>query len=628
MTVPHSSRLTSFKDYISHRETRLSLPSRRAFPLGEDGSSSGRSTIHNLGKWAGQKMRRSATDTTTIEEVHLFPGWATKRPPPFDVEFLVSGFATSRRSPEFLTHSQRAFLKLARSFVSIPKPHPLPPLDPDLPGAFEGLQLPPRPFEIPDDYDLENLDAQFRNSGNYNQKIDDIPFTQFTQVEPIPAELVRLHENLESRLKPFWASSLSSRRVQVSVFVQLHESKHFQHSLESQPLLTREVLTGSDGYFSSTFKINWQDICTDPIGTHITSNHPHVEHELLLQARIINPERTPELHETPTSSMQMPITRSIVRVISDIDDTVRVSRVLDGARAIFNQVFVKDLEHSLIPEMGAWYDTLVECGVRFHYVSNSPYELLPLINQLINISKLPPGSIRLRSYAGRSLFNGLLSAPATRKRANVVEVLDHFPESQFFLVGDSGEQDLELYASLAAELKQRSEDDRLHKQLTTAYTAETRGLGYRGLRSGAPRRDPHSSTQQAGDRSLDVILLRVARPKDFVSGFGGLVEFHRLDGFVIVLEHTLDDAPSAAYYGRRKKAMGFTKPGEQGAAGDAVSCCAEGIRGSEGVYGGGADCAAAHGCELRATPFGYVGHSQWAQDTELCEVLSAALRPL
>jgi phosphatidate phosphatase APP1 len=59
------------------------------------------------------------------------------------------------------------------------------------------------------------------------------------------------------------------------------------------------------------------------------------------------------------------------------------------------------------------------------------------------------GSIKLRSYAGRSLFNGLLSAPAARKRAGVVDVLDSFPDSRFFLIGDSGEQDLELYAEYA-----------------------------------------------------------------------------------------------------------------------------------------------------------------------------------
>lgn len=56
------------------------------------------------------------------------------------------------------------------------------------------------------------------------------------------------------------------------------------------------------------------------------------------------------------------------------------------------------------------------------------------------------GSIKLRSYAGRSLFSGLLTAPAARKRASVVEILNAFPDSQFVLIGDSGEQDLELYA--------------------------------------------------------------------------------------------------------------------------------------------------------------------------------------
>ena len=87
----------------------------------------------------------------------------------------------------------------------------------------------------------------------------------------------------------------------------------------------------------------------------------------------------------------------------------------------------------------------------FHTQSNSPYELLPVIKQFLEISGLPSGSIRLRSYTGKSLFNGILSAPATRKRANVIEVLDYFTESRFILVGDSGEQDMELYAQLAAD---------------------------------------------------------------------------------------------------------------------------------------------------------------------------------
>ena len=74
-----------------------------------------------------------------------------------------------------------------------------------------------------------------------------------------------------------------------------------------------------------------------------------------------------------------------------------------------------------------------------------------MINEFIQLSRLPPGSVKLKSYAGRSLFNGLMTAPAERKRAGMLEILDSFSDAQFFLVGDSGEQDLELYASLARE---------------------------------------------------------------------------------------------------------------------------------------------------------------------------------
>ena len=74
-----------------------------------------------------------------------------------------------------------------------------------------------------------------------------------------------------------------------------------------------------------------------------------------------------------------------------------------------------------------------------------------MINEFFSAARLPPGSVRLKSYAGRSLFNGLLSAPATRKRAGIIDVMESFPDSKFILVGDSGEQDLELYAEVAKE---------------------------------------------------------------------------------------------------------------------------------------------------------------------------------
>ncbi|KAJ3560136.1 hypothetical protein NP233_g11030 [Leucocoprinus birnbaumii] len=147
----------------------------------------------------------------------------------------------------------------------------------------------------------------------------------------------------------------------------------------------------------------------------------------------------------------VPITHCPIRVISDIDDTVKNSGVTEGARTVFHNVFVKELKDGVIPGMGEWYTSMWKKGARFHYVSNGPYEYLSLLYEFFKISKLPPGSIKLKSYAGRSLFSGLLSTPAARKRAGVIDILDSLPGSKFILIGDSGEQDLELYADLAKE---------------------------------------------------------------------------------------------------------------------------------------------------------------------------------
>jgi hypothetical protein len=131
--------------------------------------------------------------------------------------------------------------------------------------------------------------------------------------------------------------------------------------------------------------------------------------------------------------------------------------------------------------------------------SNSPYQLLPVIQEFLELAKLPRGSLKLRSYTSKSLFAGLFSglyswsSPfaamsgtaepantgdankaeeelaeasdpgskkgtngsandwATRKRAGIVENLEAFPESRFIFVGDSGEGDLEVYTELARE---------------------------------------------------------------------------------------------------------------------------------------------------------------------------------
>ncbi|KAJ7495911.1 hypothetical protein B0H11DRAFT_2001197 [Mycena galericulata] len=482
-----SSRFSAVKGYIAQKNLPSALH-RTVTPDGEKQS---------WKEWAGQKISagmRGATGGSAqgSERIALFPGWAARRyrrdaegrvQEAFDIDLFVSGFASSHRAPELASRSQRAFIRLAKGFAALPK------LDgssaePELTSSTEDLlssvKLPPRPTEITEDFEVEALERQFQriNSSSESSFDDsDSASVDFDSESPIvtsssisiPSDVRRLHRNLETRIQPFWSSVLSSRLIRLHLFASplkgddappRHNTVEEQDALEHGPIASRDVTTGIDGSFQARIRVTWEELCHHPGALHVAFGDPAIEHELLVTAALFaapsgsvsqllpaSPVETKTLHVTLTSSP--------MRVISDIDDTVKLANVLNGARAIFYNVFVKEFKDIVIPGMGEWYTGMWRRGVRFHYVSNGPFELLPVLADFFTISQLPPGSIKLRSYAGRSLFSGLLSAPAARKRAGVQEILQAFPESRFFLIGDSGEQDLELYAELARDWPQQ-----------------------------------------------------------------------------------------------------------------------------------------------------------------------------
>ncbi|KAK7687769.1 hypothetical protein QCA50_008988 [Cerrena zonata] len=377
--------------------------------------------------------------------------------------------------------------------------------------SFDVSHLPPRPDEITEESELRELEKQFHDmemdaanaapssssSSQYTKHSSSASISSTSSTssgaplsDSIPDSIQKWHANLEARLHPFWSSALGNRTVRLVVFARdpdLFESYKSpplgsvaddDDAPQGRPVAMKEVQTGTDGSFQAKFRVRWEDMCIHPGAVHVAFGDPGLEHELFVQAQLLpmpsrpptpsynppyasynNPNSSsshfarPNVNLAPTviTSISVPLTHSVVRLISDIDDTVKLSGVLQGARALFQNVFVRDLADSVIPGMGDWYTNMWKRGVRFHYVSNGPFELLPVVNEFLQLSHLPPGSVKLRSYAGRSLFNGLLSAPAERKRQGIADVLDSFPDSRFILVGDSGEQDLELYASFARE---------------------------------------------------------------------------------------------------------------------------------------------------------------------------------
>ena len=62
-------------------------------------------------------------------------------------------------------------------------------------------------------------------------------------------------------------------------------------------------------------------------------------------------------------TISLPVPYVPVRVVSDIDDTVKYAGVLHGAKKVFQTVFTKHLEELVIPGMVKWYSNMWKRGL-------------------------------------------------------------------------------------------------------------------------------------------------------------------------------------------------------------------------------------------------------------------------
>ena len=143
------------------------------------------------------------------------------------------------------------------------------------------------------------------------------------------------------------------------------------------------------------------------------------------------------------------IGRRGVSVVSDIDDTIKDSNVLNR-RELGANTFLRDFRAT--PGMAALYQRWAATGnVVFHYVSGSPYQLYPAISAFARKDAFPEGSFHLRKFRlkDRSVTD-FFGDPLEFKIGVIEPLMRRFPERTFVFVGDSGERDAEVYGTLAA----------------------------------------------------------------------------------------------------------------------------------------------------------------------------------
>ncbi|KAJ6779362.1 hypothetical protein PWT90_04027 [Aphanocladium album] len=220
------------------------------------------------------------------------------------------------------------------------------------------------------------------------------------------ADLVLANANLMARIAPFMTNPIIG--LPVTVF--------FYNDSQSQ---SRTVLTDDSGHFNLRAALDF-------VPTHV---------------RVLG-------NEDLSATQEVRITEPKgVSLISDIDDTVKKSNISSGAREIFRNTFIRELRDLTVEGVQEWYTDMHEQGVMFHYCSNSPWQLFPVLASFFKLGGLPPGSLHLKQYSG--MLQGIFEPVAERKKGTLTRLLRDFPERKFLLVGDSGEADLEVYTDLA-----------------------------------------------------------------------------------------------------------------------------------------------------------------------------------
>ena len=138
-------------------------------------------------------------------------------------------------------------------------------------------------------------------------------------------------------------------------------------------------------------------------------------------------------------------------VISDMDDTVLQSHVTDFLRAA--RMVLLENARTRLPFAGvaAFYRALEEghsggAGNPIFYVSSSPWNLYDVIAEFLEAQQIPRGPLLLRDWdIGASMFRN-----AAYKSGVIREILATYPLRRFILIGDSAQEDPEIYADIVA----------------------------------------------------------------------------------------------------------------------------------------------------------------------------------
>lgn len=143
--------------------------------------------------------------------------------------------------------------------------------------------------------------------------------------------------------------------------------------------------------------------------------------------------------------------RAEVGMISDIDDTVMVTALPRPLLAAWNAFVLHENARRVVPGMAGMYRrwTAAHPHAPVLYLSTGAWNVAPALRRFLQRHGYPAGPLLLTDWGPTN--TGWFRSGRSHKDAALRRLRQEFPTLRWFLVGDDGQHDPEIYGEFAAE---------------------------------------------------------------------------------------------------------------------------------------------------------------------------------
>jgi len=138
-------------------------------------------------------------------------------------------------------------------------------------------------------------------------------------------------------------------------------------------------------------------------------------------------------------------------IISDIDDTILVTKVRSffKLKLLFNTIFINPFRRKPIKNAAEAFHKMLEATDGHGpiiYLSNSPWNIYDYLQAFLLHNAFPIGEVFLRDLGFQLLRSRTI--PEYNKYIEIEKLLIAFKDTNFTLIGDTGEKDFNIYKAI------------------------------------------------------------------------------------------------------------------------------------------------------------------------------------